>query len=435
MGSLDASKFTEYTAQSWVMVENHTSEFSTVIGTAQDGRTFLGINEENFFEFKVFSGGAWRISPITNESVEVKLGVWYHLAATYSETNKVLKLYVNGTLISDTEIENPSISTQSNYNYMCRGHTGSYLNGTIDHVSIWNRALSPEEIYYIFEKPKGFGEDYSHFRPEDGNHQSNPNSTDTDGDMLSDSEEAYFGVDGFVTDITNPDTDGDNLTDYQEVMLYQTSPIKIDTDGDNYTDNYEFKTNQTTGLRFNQTGDAFPIDPLDWNDTDGDGLGDNSDHFPLNPNEKYDTDGDGLGDNSESIIGTNPENVDTDSDGTNDSLDAFPLDPNEYLDTDGDGVGDNSDECPDDLRDYMDTDGDGVCNKSDPFPSNPNEWADSDGDGYGDNSDAFPNDPLKSLDYEEVALEPQIEAGFLDSSMLVIIALGAVYFMFKKFTK
>ena len=104
------------------------------------------------------------------------------------------------------------------------------------------------------------------------------------------------------------------------------------------------------------------------------------------------------------------------------------------MDTDGDGVGDNSDECPDDSRDYLDTDGDGVCNKSDPFPGNPNEWKDSDNDGFGDNSDAFPNDPAKSLDYEAVAIEPQFEDGFLDSSMTVIIALGAAYFLFKKFT-
>ena len=131
-----------------------------------------------------------------------------------------------------------------------------------------------------------------------------------------------------------------------------------------------------------------------------------------------------LGDNYENIIGTDYENADTDSDGTNDSLDAFPLDSNEYLDTDGDGVGDNSDECPEDKRDFVDTDGDKICDKSDPFPDNPNEWQDSDGDGYGDNSDAFPNDPLKSLDYEEVSLEPQIEAGFLDSSMLLIIVMS-----------
>ena len=82
-----------------------------------------------------------------------------------------------------------------------------------------------------------------------------------------------------------------------------------------------------------------------------------------------------------------------------------------------------------------DSDGDMVCDGLDPFPTNPNEWKDTDGDGYGDNSDAFPNDPAKSLDYEEIKLEPQIEGGLLDSSMLVIVGLGAVYFLFKKFTK
>ena len=42
---------------------------------------------------------------------------------------------------------------------------------------------------------------------------------------------------------------------------------------------------------------------------------------------------------------------------------------------------------------------------------------------------------IKSLDYEEIKLEPQIEGGLLDSSKLVIVGLGAVYFLFKKFTK
>jgi hypothetical protein len=357
------------------------------------------------------------------------------LAATYSEINKEVKLYVNGTLISGDTIENPSINTQSNYNYMCRSHSGDYLNGTIDHVAIWNRALSSDEISYVFSKPKGFGKSYIHFRPDDGNHFSNPNSTDTDGDKLSDQEEAYFGLDGFVTDITNADTDGDTISDYDEFMVYRTSPITNDTDGDNYTDYYDFKLDESTGLRINQTGDAFPLDLLDWNDTDGDGLGDNSDHYPLNSSEKYDTDGDSWGDNYENMIGTNPESADTDSDGTNDSLDLFPLDFSEYLDTDGDGVGDNTDACPEDKRDSVDTDGDSVCDKSDPFPENPKEWKDTDGDGYGDNSDAFPDDASRSVDYEEVKLEPQIEGGLLDSSMLVIVALGAVYFLFKKYTK
>lgn len=59
---------------------------------------------------------------------------------------------------------------------------------------------------------------------------------DTDGDGLTDSEEAIAG--------TNPlkaDTDNDGLTDYQEVKIYHTNPLKADTDGDGYLDGAEVK--------------------------------------------------------------------------------------------------------------------------------------------------------------------------------------------------
>ena len=57
---------------------------------------------------------------------------------------------------------------------------------------------------------------------------------DTDGDGLTDAEEAILG--------TNPlkiDTDGDGLTDYEEVMIYKTDPLNPDTDGDGYNDGDE----------------------------------------------------------------------------------------------------------------------------------------------------------------------------------------------------
>ncbi len=128
--------------------------------------------------------------------------------------------------------------------------------------------------------------------------------------------------------------------------------------------------------------DAFPDDPNEWLDTDGDGIGDNADPdrdgdgvpneddaFPLDPNEWRDTDGDGIGDNAD---------PDRDGDGVPNEDDAFPLDPKEWLDTDGDGIGNNAD---------PDRDGDGVPNKDDAFPLDPNEWLDTDGDGIGDNAD------------------------------------------------
>jgi hypothetical protein len=47
------------------------------------------------------------------------------------------------------------------------------------------------------------------------------------------------------------------------------------------------------------TDDAFPFDPAESHDTDGDGVGDVADAFPDDPDESADTDGDGIGDNGD----------------------------------------------------------------------------------------------------------------------------------------
>ncbi|SVA96075.1 uncharacterized protein METZ01_LOCUS148929, partial [marine metagenome] len=239
LDSLQNSKFTEYTVQSWVKLTNFTSGFGTVFGTVNDGRTWLGVNSENYFEFRVFSGNKEYRSPITNDSVEAELGVWYNLAATYSESQDSLRLYVNGTLISETDINpNHSIKTATDFNYMCRGQNGEYLNGTIDNLAVWDRVLNSDEIQYVYEQPLGFGNYYS-FKNDDGIFRTNPTSNDTDSDGLSDSEESYFGIDGYITDPTNPDTDGDGLNDSDEISIYNTNPTSNDTDSDNFTDDID----------------------------------------------------------------------------------------------------------------------------------------------------------------------------------------------------
>ena len=129
--------------------------------------------------------------------------------------------------------------------------------------------------------------------------------------------------------------------------------------------------------------DAFPADPAEYLDTDGDGIGnhadsdsdgdgveDSTDGAPLDRYEVVDTDGDGVGDGAD---------LDDDGDGVLDVFDDFPLDKQEYADTDGDQIGDRLD---------ADADGDGVSDMADAFPRYPREWLDTDGDGIGDNLDS-----------------------------------------------
>jgi len=56
-----------------------------------------------------------------------------------------------------------------------------------------------------------------------------------------------------------------------------------------------FSSKMTGKLRLGllDIGDAFPLDPTETTDMDGDGMGDNSDAFPSDPTETVDTDGDG----------------------------------------------------------------------------------------------------------------------------------------------
>ena len=188
-----------------------------------------------------------------------------------------------------------------------------------------------------------------------------------------------------------------------------TDPLDSDSDDDGAGDQAEFLAG---------------TDPTDA-DSDDDGVDDGADAFPLDPSESVDTDGDLIGNNAD---------TDDDGDGVDDGADAFPLDPNESVDTDGDLIGNNADPDDDDdgLTDAQeielgtdpldtDSDDDGISDgfeinntNTDPLDSDtdddgmsdqdelingtlPND-PDSDGDGVDDGADAFPLDSSESVD-------------------------------------
>ena len=126
---------------------------------------------------------------------------------------------------------------------------------------------------------------------------------------------------------------------------YPADPYQwCDTDGDSFGDEYDFDLDPLTNLRLNESGDAFPLDETQFRDQDGDGIGDNysyslgtdglrtnqeGDAFPTNPLQHQDTDGDGWGDIYtwfEDMIGLRIEEGD-----------AFFTDPLAWSDLDGDG--------------------------------------------------------------------------------------------------
>lgn len=94
------------------------------------------------------------------------------------------------------------------------------------------------------------------------------NARDSDGDRLTDAQEAVLG-----TDPNNPDTDGDGLNDGDEVLIYLTNPRNRDTDNDFLSDFEEIRIFRTNPNNPDTDGDGIPdgievrqgTDPLDPN--------------------------------------------------------------------------------------------------------------------------------------------------------------------------
>ena len=263
--------------------------------------------------------------------------------------------------------------------------------------------------------------------------------TDSDNDGWSDEN------DQFPSDMSQwNDTDGDGYGDNQMGFMGDACPAAvgtstedvfgcIDSDGDGWSiftdidDANALEWVDFDGDGFGDNSDRCPYDQGNVSvgpdtgcpDGDGDGVADRSDAFPNQPSQWLDTDGDGFGDNQQAqvhdscpaeqgssfrrqVLGC-PDN---DNDGFADDLEDCDDVPGLSViamlgcpDMDGDGLPDEVDLYPGPHGGTADDfDGDGVNNTQDDFPFDRTQSTDSDGDGHGDNqsenatdSDAFPD--------------------------------------------
>ncbi len=96
--------------------------------------------------FNVYSGGARNFVDSTNYYVYQDR--WYHVVGIYD--GQYLKVYVNGTLAASKNVGALIIDTNSNPFVIGRIY-GTYWNGKIDKVRIYNRSLTQTEIENLFK--------------------------------------------------------------------------------------------------------------------------------------------------------------------------------------------------------------------------------------------------------------------------------------------
>jgi hypothetical protein len=75
---------------------------------------------------------------------------WHNIVGTHNSTT--LKIYIDGVLSNSTS---KSGSGSDRYAFIGYDNISSYFNGTIDEVAVWNRTLSSDEIYHIYDQHYG----------------------------------------------------------------------------------------------------------------------------------------------------------------------------------------------------------------------------------------------------------------------------------------
>ena len=104
----------------------------------------------NRFTFCIGSAAGEQV--LADSTTAPQVGVWYYLAGTYDSSNGKLKLYVNGVLEGSAHAGFP---LNCGKRPLFIGTSGEWwdgkLQGDVDRVAIYNRALSAGEIQSIYK--------------------------------------------------------------------------------------------------------------------------------------------------------------------------------------------------------------------------------------------------------------------------------------------
>lgn len=209
----------DFTITTWAQLDS-TAGFQSIISKG-DSPNFGLINNDGAL--------AWFVDGdpgLTTDAI-LTAGTTVHLAVSYSKTDDtegVVVLYVDGVQVARDEASAGVLD--DDLGDLTLGITNESLpmSGSLDDVQVYNRPLSAEDIALLHGNP--------------GQSLGDLIAVDSDGDGLSDEEEATRGTNALLVD-----TDGDGLEDGAEINDHLTDPVKVDSDGDRWPDGVELSLN------------------------------------------------------------------------------------------------------------------------------------------------------------------------------------------------
>jgi hypothetical protein len=146
----------DFTWEAWVLLER-INEFQTIMEALDGaGGAELEIDVRSGGNIEIWFNNERRI----NTSTAIPAGAWTHVALTRS--GALLQVYINGTAAFPTAMDSRPLSFGGcplligvDADAGCTGALNGHLNGRIDDVRIYRRALTPSEIQADLQTPVG----------------------------------------------------------------------------------------------------------------------------------------------------------------------------------------------------------------------------------------------------------------------------------------
>ena len=197
----NSSFFTdEFTVSFWYKVESHWGDRCVLSCVGKNGgyqQPFSGTTFSYMFGYNFTSpGDKWFWTNYTVPNIQ---NTWQHITTSYKKTGdkaSISKLYINGELKSSDTYTNSIAYPGSEIFYLGRNHSDVGLNGELDEVRFYNRALTDAEVMAIYtaETPTAVKNQFS------SNVRISPNPTD--GHFGIDLGRNYLKIELRITDMT-----------------------------------------------------------------------------------------------------------------------------------------------------------------------------------------------------------------------------------------
>ena len=137
-----------YTISAWVLTNDNTISQQYILS--------WGAESPNQMNSLLLNAGDPTNSYYSNDisaGITLSNDAWYNITATYDEGTNMRSIYINGTLYNESLVDGPlAVPTGTNCYVGCSPNSDNFFNGLIGNVSIYNTALSADDVYYYYNQ-------------------------------------------------------------------------------------------------------------------------------------------------------------------------------------------------------------------------------------------------------------------------------------------